>query len=62
MKLCYLTVTDANKSNEYIVVSRLIVHVFQIDSHLQCICLISQITTGMFVLLSFCHILIRVFI
>lgn len=62
MKLCYLTVTDANKSNEYIVVSRLIVHVhvFQIDSHLQCICLISQIT--MFVLLSFCHILIRVFI
>lgn len=60
VKLCYLTVTDANKSNEYIVVSRLIVHVFQIDSHLQCICLISQIT--MFVLLSFCHILIRVFI
>lgn len=36
----FLTVTDAN---EYIVVSRLIVHVFQIDSHLQCIFLISQI-------------------
>lgn len=36
----FLTVTDAN---EYIVVSRLIVHVLQIDSHLQCIFLISQI-------------------